>query len=112
VSQDDGKGAPAVSLSEFSVTNFSRVQQESLDVRREDARRLISVLIIGAFVFIIVASFLAFGWFLWRTPNITVDDIVKFCQALIGPVAGIVGAVAGFYFGASQAQRNSASPSP
>jgi hypothetical protein len=104
MSQGDRNDVPIVSLSAVSGTAFPQLQQQSLEVRREDARTAISLLIVGAFVFIIIA---AFALFFWRAPNPTADEIVKFCQALIGPVAGIVGAVTGFYFGATQAQRSS-----
>jgi hypothetical protein len=103
VSQDEAPDAQAVCWSAVSGTAFPQLHQQSIEVQREDARMMISLLVIGAFVFIIVAAFALFSW---RAPNPTADDIIKFCQALIGPVAGIVGAVTGFYFGASQAHRS------
>jgi hypothetical protein len=93
-----------IALSDVSAGASAAVQQQSLEGRREDARTAISLVIVGSFAFIIAAAFVVF---VWRAPNPSVDDIVKFCQVLISPVAGIVGAVTGFYFGATQAQRSS-----
>jgi hypothetical protein len=97
-----------IALSGVSVGAPAAVQERSLEGRREDARTAISLMIVGTFAFIIAGAFVLF----FRVPNPSADEIVKFCQALIGPVAGIVGAVTGFYFGASQAQRSSGGSSP
>jgi hypothetical protein len=49
----------------------------------------------------VLATFAIVGW---HTEIKSADDIVKIVQAVLSPVAGIVGAVMGFYFGALQDQ--------
>jgi len=86
--------------------NFPGVTEKSVARQQEDARTKISYLIVGSLAFIVLATFFT----IWShtTKFKTVDDLVKIIQAVLGPVAGIVGAVAGFYFGARQGQQTPA----
>jgi hypothetical protein len=66
--------------------------------QREDARVIISLIIVLSLAFIVIATFVS----LWTKGNTPVDDIVKVIGAITAPVIGIVGAVTGFYFGESR----------
>ena len=89
--------AADVSLSKRAA-GISASVSEKLALQQEDSRSSIALLIVGSLAFIVVAAFVT----LWtRGKQTSIDDITRLVQALIGPVAGIVGAVTGFYFGAN-----------
>jgi type II secretory pathway component PulM len=98
----------SISLAAVS-DSFPRVTQRTVELRQEDARTRIALLIVGAFAIIVVVAILA----IWVPTARSVDEIVKIIQTVLSPLVGIVGAVTGFYFGARQGQPPSGnSPQP
>ena len=64
---------------------------------RETKRGWIAMLLIALLVAIVVMSF---GTLWWGVKDkISATDLKDFLAILIGPVVGLVGTVAGFYFG-------------
>jgi hypothetical protein len=67
---------------------------------RENARGRIATWIVAALLSIVVLSYVAFLFLAFKTDAApTFNDLKDLTEALIAPVAGIVGAVTGFYFG-------------
>jgi hypothetical protein len=93
---------PDIPLGTYTDRSFPAEAVASITERmREDARTRIAYIIVGSLAFIVLATFAT----IWLHAEIkSADDIVKIVQAVLSPVAGIVGAVMGFYFGARQAQ--------
>ena len=92
------------------LQNFSGVYP--LEIRREGARQLVSVIIVSALLFIVVASFVMLFLLGFRTnPPLTIDELRTVLEVLLAPVVGIVGAVTGFYFGSGSAMRSETSGS-
>jgi hypothetical protein len=72
---------------------------------REDARRTIAIVLLGFLGLTLVAAFVS----LW-THTILVDDLQGLATALIASVVGLVGTVAGFYFGSAGASGGAPPP--
>jgi len=64
--------------------------------RREWFTFGIALTLTGGFVLIIIIPTLV--WTIWNVPGASVDDIVKLLTTVSGIMAGLVGAVAGYYF--------------
>lgn len=65
-----------------------------LSISREDTRKKIAYVSVGAFFFII-AIVVVGGWMILGA---NIDDIIKLLTAVSGVLSGIVGAIVGFYF--------------
>jgi hypothetical protein len=85
-------------------TYFTGVSR--IEIRREGARQLVSVIIVSSLLFIVVASFgMLLVIFLKSDPPPTMTDLRQVLEILLAPVVGIVGAVTGFYFGSGSAMQ-------
>lgn len=94
------KAEPDIRVSEEQA--FSGVYQ--IERRREGARQLVSVIIVSALLFIVIASFIMMFVMAFRAENaVSVNDLRGVLEVLLAPVVGIVGAVTGFYFGSGSA---------
>src|SRR5215469_9174626 len=77
-----------------------------IEIRRESARQLVSVIIVSALLFIVVASFIVLVILVFKSdPSPSIADLRQLLEVLLAPVVGIVGAVTGFYFGSGSATR-------
>ena len=90
----------AADVRESNLSAYGSGHAGSIAQQREDARSFLAKAIVFCLLLIVAAGFPAV-WFL-ATPKAAAA--IKLIQVLIGPVAGIVGAVTGFYFGANRAK--------
>lgn len=86
-----------ISLTEISKT-FSRFPEPVL-ARREKSRFYVALVIVGSLFAIVVCAFLLLSIIALGGTGISVADLKDIIETLIAPVAGVVGAVTGFYFG-------------
>jgi len=116
----------SIRLSDVSVNGIARIVDRTepirvsedphfsgvslVEVRREGARQMVSVIIVSTLLIIIVASFgILFMICLNTKPPPTTKDLREVLEVMLAPVIGIVGAVTGFYFGAGSAMRGETS---
>ena len=90
----------ATPIGEADLSAYGSGRVDPIAQQQEDARSFVAKAIVFCLLLIVAAGFPAV-WFL-AAPKAAAA--IKLIQVLIGPVAGIVGAVTGFYFGANRAK--------
>jgi len=80
-----------VSLDEMTEKSVGRVKD--VDVKREDARLFISIMIIAPLPLTFVLAFL----YIWCHSG-QIEVVRQLVDMLLTPLIGLVGAVTGFYF--------------
>jgi hypothetical protein len=85
------------------------VSKNTIEEAREDARKSVALIIVAAFTCVLLLSLAVF---FFRDKDTKPDDVLKIIQAVLAPITGIVGAVTGFYFSASQGHAQSTPQRP
>ena len=99
-----------ISLSE-AAEPFSHFHEPILE-RREKSRFYVALVIVGSLFAIVICAFLTLSLLALGATGISVADLKDIIATLIAPVAGVVGAVTGFYFGERQRGADSQTDDP